>query len=360
MITLLQYELPGLGGFCLGGILVIYGLEKGKPWARPATYLFAVLAILQLVMVNSDANPTVPKSFYSYRPPVLSHFTAPPGTYRFISLAATPQSNQMELRGYVNFQSIPEARDLPESAHGEFQTRIQLYTGSMLYRTEGSINLDPERSVPPFIYDVKIYLNRMKSDSVPFNCLLGRLNVKYILRPSPGESAVSHLVADIFNGSPIPSGLYESSCFVPRTYVAGNSIFSMNSDETLNYLASPKFDVARTAILAAAKGSAPAVGGDGAAGEAWTVRREPDLVVLRAQLARPGYVLLLDRFDPNWQATLDGRPVPTVRANQIFRAVYAGPGLHEIRYEYHQRGLRLGAMISLLTLLTLAVLYIRG
>jgi hypothetical protein len=46
-----------------------------------------------------------------------------------------------------------------------------------------------------------------------------------------------------------------------------------------------------------------------------------------------------------------------LRANQIFRAVYAGAGLHEIRFDYRQRGLWLGVIISLLACVTLAGLY---
>ncbi len=86
------------------------------------------------------------------------------------------------------------------------------------------------------------------------------------------------------------------------------------------------------------------------------MHREPNSITIRAQLARPGYVLLLDRYDPNWQATLDGRPAPVLRANQIFRAVYAEAGAHEIRFAYRQRGLRPGLIISLLTVAGLLVL----
>jgi len=137
-------------------------------------------------------------------------------------------------------------------------------------------------------------------------------------------------------------------------------MFSTSSDETLNHLASAEFDALHTVILAAPRGSTPAVSGTGAAGQAEILRREPNSVTLRAQLSRPGYVLLLDRFDPNWQATLDGRPVPVIRANQLFRAVYAGPGLHEIHFKYHQRGLLPGAIISLLTLAALGICYFKG
>ena len=157
----------------------------------------------------------------------------------------------------------------------------------------------------------------------------------------------------------MPSRLYEDLCFVPRAYVAGNSLLSTNSAETLDHLASPDFDALNTVILAAPAGSSPAVSGSTPAGQVEIVSRDPNSVTLRAKLARPAYVVLLDRYDPNWQATLDGGPVPVLRANQIFRAVYAGAGLHELRFDYHQRGFRLGMIISLVTLGTLALLYFK-
>jgi uncharacterized membrane protein YfhO len=87
------------------------------------------------------------------------------------------------------------------------------------------------------------------------------------------------------------------------------------------------------------------------------VDRQPNTVVLRAELSRPGYVVLLDRFDPNWHATVDGEEVPIVRANHLFRAVRADTGRHEVRFYYRQRGLRAGLVISVATLAVLETLY---
>jgi uncharacterized membrane protein YfhO len=68
-------------------------------------------------------------------------------------------------------------------------------------------------------------------------------------------------------------------------------------------------------------------------------------------------VVLLDRFDPNWHATLDGREAHILRANQLFRAVYAGIGRHDIRFYYRQSGLKAGLVISLGALGFLVALY---
>ncbi len=403
LVTILRYQLPGLAGFCLGGMVLAYGLEQGKAWARPGLYAFALLGIGQLVMANSAADPTVPKTFFSYWPPVLREFKDPPGTYRVSSLWPVVQTpDTKNLQTYINFDSVPEAAGLTPEAQAAFQTRTQLAAGSMINQVEGSINLDLERSLPPYLYDIEIYQDRHAAEPGRVDCLLGRTNVKYIIRPSPADSAATRALGNVFNGSPKPSRLYEDLCFVPRAYVAGKALFTTSSADTLDLMASPDFGAHETVILAATPnhaeplrpahdagvepGLSPARPGPAgptrqsavgtssdsglkpdatddagaSAGQVEIVHRDPNSVTLRAQLARPGYVVLLDRYDPNWRATLDGRPVPVYRANQIFRSVYAGAGLHEIRFQYHQRGLRLGVIISLLTAATLAVLCWQG
>jgi hypothetical protein len=359
LVSVVRLDFPGLAGFCLGGLVLIFGLRQGKEWARPGLYVFALLAMGQLVLGNSEANPTVPKKFYTYRPPVLAEFKDPPGTYRFLSLwPALQMPDAMNLQTFVNFQSIPGLDDLSQVAQGEFQARVQLLTGSMFYRVEGSINIDQERSLPSFLNTIKIDLERLKPDPSRFSCLLGRTNVKYILRAKPVDSATTRLIGDVFNGSPQPSHLYEDLCFVPRTYVAGNSLFSMDSAETLDRLASRDFDALNTVILAAPEGSSPALSGAGAAGQVEIVHRDPNSVTLQAQLSRPGYVLLLDRYDPNWRATIDGREAAVLRANQLFRAVYTPAGQHELRFYYRQRGLKAGLALSLVALAVCVVLCI--
>jgi hypothetical protein len=365
LVTVLRYQLPGLAGFCLGGIVLAYGLEAEKRWARPILYAFALLAIGQLVLANAGANPTVPKTFYTYRPPVLNQFKDPPGAYRvatFWPIGTTPDTNN--LQSFLNFDSIPEAANFDPAALGAFQARLQLAVASMLNEVEGSINLDLERSLPPYLYDVEIYQDRHSTDPLHVDCLLGRTNVRYIIRPTPADSGATRRFGEVFNGSPVPSQLYEDLCFVPRAYVAGGALFSTSSAETLDHLASPEFKALDTVILAAAPGKNVAQGlpletEAGSAGQVEIVHRDPNSVTLRAQLTRPAYVVLLDRYDPNWQAELDGRPVDVFRANQIFRAVYAGPGFHEIRFDYRQRGLLAGLLISFASLVVLLSLYLR-
>ena len=357
----LRLYVPGVAGFILFGFLLLFGLGRKKSWARPAVPIFALLGLVHLVLVNYDANPTVPKAFYTYEPPVVSHFRGSAGTYRVASTSRLPTkaSSLNDLQGFVNFDSIPGAAGLSAIAQGTFQQKLLLAEGSMLEGIEGSLNLDIERSLPPFVYDLWIYLLKQAPDTFHVECLLGRTNVKYVLRPRQLNSPGTKAVEEVFNGSAMPSYLYEDLYFVPRAYAAGTAVFTTSPLETLTRMATPDFDAEGSVILAADSGDSPAVHGSGPAGRVEITARQPSTVTLKADLTRPGYVVLLDRYDSNWHASIDGREVPVVRANQLFQAVYAEPGRHVILFYFRQRGLVAGILISTLTLAALIWLYVR-
>jgi hypothetical protein len=358
---MLRLYLPGVAGFLLAGFLLLTGLMQNKRWAHSGVPIFAILGMIQLFVVGFRANPSVPPGFYDYVSPVVSRFEGSPGTYRVASLTRFSATPSRDLQGYVNFQSIPEAAAIPPIAQGVFRQKLVLATGSMVQRVEGSLNLDfDDRSLPPFLYDVWIYILAQAPDTLRIDCLLGRTNVKYIIRPTREVSSGAKLVSEIFNGSPQPSYLYENPYFVPRAYVAGTSVFTTSPLDTLSWMASPAFDASENVILAADPGASPAVQGSGPAGRVEVTERQPNRVTMTAHLSRPGYVVLLDRYDSNWHAELDGREVPVLRANQLFRAVYAEPGQHVIVFYYRQQGLLAGMFISGITIVVLLLIYLRN
>jgi uncharacterized membrane protein YfhO len=76
---------------------------------------------------------------------------------------------------------------------------------------------------------------------------------------------------------------------------------------------------------------------------------EPRRVVLQAELAQAGYVVLSDAFVPGWRAEVDGRDVPILPANLMFRAVPVPAGAHQITFLYHPASWVAGAALTLLT-----------
>jgi Bacterial membrane protein YfhO len=378
-ISMLRLELPGLVGFLFGGALWLIALQQGKRWARAALPAIVVFAIGHAVWVNETDNPTVPESFYTYRPPVVEQPLDASGPYRYAYIQRREGSEIPESQTFLNFDSIPEARGFSVPAENSFRDRLLLKRGAMLTGVEAAENLDMEGSLPPAYYEFWLYEVNEAADLSGADCLLGRANVKYIVRPGRAASATTREVKTIFNGSPEPSYLYEDSCFLPRAYAVENMVRSRGATDTLSKLSDPGFDARNTVILEASSSAMlpSSVSGAGptphlspadpqergetdfeAAGKVEIVDRQPNTVTLRADMLRSGFIVLLDRYDPGWRATLDGRPAPVLVANHMFRAVEVSAGSHRIVFEYHQRGLEPGAVLSLITLLASFVAYV--
>lgn len=81
----------------------------------------------------------------------------------------------------------------------------------------------------------------------------------------------------------------------------------------------------------------------------------PSRVELAVTLTRPGLVVLADRFDPGWTATVDEQPAPVLRANRLMRAVAVGAGSHRIVYRYEPWSFRVGAAVSIFSLVALGL-----
>jgi hypothetical protein len=100
-------------------------------------------------------------------------------------------------------------------------------------------------------------------------------------------------------------------------------------------------------------GAAPASGGP--ATPARVVRRGDTAVDVHVRARQPGQLVLLDTFYPGWQAEVDGREAPIHPANAAFRGVPVGAGQHVVRFRYRPASVRVGAAISVVSLLALAI-----
>jgi hypothetical protein len=85
---------------------------------------------------------------------------------------------------------------------------------------------------------------------------------------------------------------------------------------------------------------------DGATASRWLV-----------EATKPGWLILRDLHYPGWKALVDGRPVPLYAADGVFRAVRLEAGSHEVAFRYRPISLFLGVILTLLTIVGLAVLW---
>jgi Bacterial membrane protein YfhO len=87
-------------------------------------------------------------------------------------------------------------------------------------------------------------------------------------------------------------------------------------------------------------------------------RPSSDVIEVAANSAAPGFVHVLESFDPGWTATVDGATAPVLAANGFEMAVPVGSGSHAVRLRYETPGRMTGIWLSLVSLLMLAGLII--
>jgi hypothetical protein len=117
----------------------------------------------------------------------------------------------------------------------------------------------------------------------------------------------------------------------------------------------PDWDPARTAAVEGLP--TPVRGGPGrvralarhADGDAWSV-----------DAPQGGLLRVSARYATGWSARLDGRSVPTLRADGIFRSVVVPPGRHTVRFSYANPVQTTGRRLAVLGALACALLVIAG
>jgi len=68
----------------------------------------------------------------------------------------------------------------------------------------------------------------------------------------------------------------------------------------------------------------------------------------------------VDAYYPGWHATVDGRPVRILRANDVFKAVVVPPGFHRVRFVFRPFRVYAGIAVSLTTVIASGFLLLWG
>lgn len=82
-------------------------------------------------------------------------------------------------------------------------------------------------------------------------------------------------------------------------------------------------------------------------------------VELRVKLNSRKFLFMSESYYPGWSALVDGKPETIYRANYIFRALLLEPGEHKIVFRYNPLSFKIGAGITLLTIMVCTVVLVR-
>ena len=214
-----------------------------------------------------------------------------------------------------------------------------------------------------------ITVNELNPDFVPDllvadrTRLLDLLNVKYVLanRYHPGRIVLGTR-PDRFRKA-FADGVvvvFENRRVLPRAFLVPRSGIVVEPDErrALARVRRADFDPAASVVLPGAP-EWPAAGTPaGVEGGVEVVAVHANEVHMEAHAPADSVLVFTDVHYPGWRVFVDGREAPLLRADHAFKAVALGPGAHAVRFAFLPWRFRLGASISLATLLLLLALVV--
>jgi hypothetical protein len=167
--------------------------------------------------------------------------------------------------------------------------------------------------------------------------------------PYPGATPIARLVGvDQVQ-------LYDFNPGARRTYIVADALMGPDVNWQIEGMFQSRFDPSKGVLVSEPPPPATGPRGTPAPSSAQFLEDGLNRVVIRAGLPADGYLVLLDTYNPDWHVDVDGAPAPLMRANAIFRAVHLTAGAHTVTFSYRPRNLYIGAGITALTALALAL-----
>jgi hypothetical protein len=139
--------------------------------------------------------------------------------------------------------------------------------------------------------------------------------------------------------------IYRNLRVLPRAYAVHSVRVVEGGQRVAQTLREPTFVVAEEAVVE--QPLSPALQEASSSDSVSILVDEPERVVIGADMAAAGLLVLTDAYYPGWQAAVDGSPAPILRANGMFRGIVLAGGKHRVELSYRPRSLFWGGMISL-------------
>jgi hypothetical protein len=303
--------------------------------------LLGAHALAQLFLLR-PLYPTDPVKPYLVPPPALAHVPA--------DLAVTnPDYN------YLFGPSTLRQGNFPEPHHRWMERRsfFELYPFTApIWGRRYELNVSPE-GLDTFLTRMSQGAVKRADNAARLRLLaawgIGRLLLNHPLDPLPPHARLLATVPSF--GQTLY--IYEVTGRAPEVFLARRVFEGPHLQAVFDRLTGPDFDPATDAVIFGDDPGPRLRGG----GTARIVKRAPEFFEIEAQAGPGGSLLVLQRANLLYQATLDGRPTPVLTANAHRIGVEVPPGRHTLRLTIDRRPLYrslAGAAVGLLLLPALA------
>ncbi len=279
---------------------------------------------------------------YLVPPPALAHVPAD-------ALVVNPDYNYLFGPSNLRKGKFPE----PHTRWLERRSFYELYAfSSPVWRLHYELNTAPEGLDTFLARLAQIQVARAKNpERLRMLAAWGvsRLLVNHPLEPVPPHARLLTTVPS-FGGSLY---IYEVTERAPQVFLARRVFRERDLPAAYRRLATPEFDPRTDAVLSRPGPPMPSAGGT-----VRVLKRGPEEMEIETVAGPGGSLLVVQRSNLLFQATVDGRPAPVVTANLYRIGVQVPAGAHRVRLSVDRRPLHRslwGALAGLLLLPALAI-----
>jgi hypothetical protein len=153
--------------------------------------------------------------------------------------------------------------------------------------------------------------------------------------------------------------VYQDRETIGRAFFVDSYEVVPNVEAAIARTKSATFNPRATVVLDRTPALVP--GASGGPSRVTVLEHTPLSVTIQADSSTSRLLVLSDTYYPGWEADIDDKPAPILRANGVMRAVALAPGSHTVRFAYRPGSLKRGAAISLLSLVSaLAIVAFAG
>jgi hypothetical protein len=351
----LSGAVPGLAtAAAAGGFVALLAAARRRRWERasgPLALATSFVSVVQLAVAHDGLSPTAPRDLYAIRPPVLSALDRPDHRRIYVYDYNVPGKSRFYLGRDFPYAVTRGPAGWSYAATQALAMRLAVFppvAGG--WGIPGSFDHDTSGIGPRFLADLSEVLLATEGTPAHLRLLqLGAVTEEVALHSAGLQSLLPVTTADALMDEPVR--VFAVPDPRPRAYVVGGARIA-GSDPAIGLLLDPAFDASREIVLPA--GTAvpvdPAFRGNAAITLLGT-----DRAGLEVDLSAPGYVVMVDAFDPAWKARVDGHEAEVLRANVGFRAVPVPAGRHSVQLRYRPRALLIGLALTAASVLGLAL-----
>jgi len=309
-----QWLSAGLCALTLAAwLVVVFSRRSGAPLGA----MLGAMMVVEPLLLGHDVNPQCDRKLYY--PPIgtLQQLTAmEPGRvvgYNCLPARLAEANGLKDIRGY---DGVDPSRfiEMMRLAMDERSPLIpyaltQMYLPAFQFNDQGIMRMHP---------------------------VMDLFNVRYvILRGRPDARFRTALVGDDY-------WIIQNPRALPRVFVPRRVELVTEDPQRLAKLGANSFDGRQVAFV-----EQPVEVPDRCQGTGHIESELPGELVLRARMETAGILVIADMWDPGWQASLSGQPLPVHRVNHVLRGVVLPAGESLVKFEYKPASFRLGVELML-------------